>query len=190
MSQPKRNRLPGAWSPWTIVLVLAVFLFGGWLYYSNKVDNLTEERDSWMASVERDEENISELRDEIESLETRVAELREQVRETEPEPQPQTGRCLRAKEIRQELVSRSDPDIHAEYFDAQDIASQGICCGPGYVISTYTPFGEPAVIPPRPSFGEYHIAAVPLGPNDDVTFTPRQWLTYSIYEALRCRLQT
>ncbi len=87
------------------------------------------------------------------------------------------------------LISRSNPDIYALRFDSAEAESQGICCGPGYVVQAFNEFGELMVVgPTRGITDNYHMFEP--GRNDDVTFTNQQWLRYSRFEARRCRSET
>ena len=94
--------------------------------------------------------------------------------------------CLSAKGIRDLLVSHEDPGISATYFDAAEIESQGICCGPGFVVRGYNEYGDAMVVGPVESWTGHYVMFEP-GEYDNVSFTPAQWVRYSKVEAHRCQ---
>ena len=74
---------------------------------------------------------------------------------------------MSASEIRESLLSEDHPDGEATYFDASDVADQGIPGGPGYEITVYGDYGRIGVVLPKRVSGGYSIIDV-----DDLELPP------------------
>jgi hypothetical protein len=164
------------------MLLLAAVLVGGWVWYDEELDQAHEEAEAYQIKAEAALAQQADLKDQIEALEDQVASLSEPS-PVDP-PTESTRRCLSPEEIRETLISQSDPDRYATYYSAEDVEAQGFCCGAGYVIEAWEN-GEVFIIGPTKSLGAYR--GYEPDPRSDSTFTDEQFLRYSRFEARRCR---